>query len=116
MMSNRLKIPDILINPLYLEVFPDKSSRYLFFEDEGQTLFESIMDKKELIFSIKGQFERDYVIYINRVQINGSVYLEKDRIKTPLADKHLRQMHNKIEIRLSKITRAKVLLRINSEM
>ena len=116
MMKKALRIPNNLINPLYLNVYPDSFSDYLFIEDEGQTLFECNMDKKELTFTIKGQFSRDYVIRFKGVRLNKRVFLEEEGLKIPLDtdNKFINQKNNQIKIRLNKIITTRIFMRLKS--
>jgi len=114
MMKKALRIPDNLINPLYLNVYPDSFSDYLFIEDEGQTLFECNMEKKELTFTIKGQFSRDYVIRFKGVRLNKRVFLEEEGKKIPLDTKFISQKNNQIQIRLNRIIISRIYISLKS--
>jgi len=114
MMIKALRIPQHLINPLYLNVYPDYYSDFLFYEDEGQTVFESNLDKNELIFTIKGQFSRDYAIRFKGIQLDKQVYWEKEGLKIPLVANFLSQKNNQIEIRLNRIIRTRIFMSLKS--
>jgi alpha-glucosidase (family GH31 glycosyl hydrolase) len=114
MMKKALRIPQQQINPLYLNVYPDSHSEYLLFEDKGQTFFECNMNKKDLIFTIKGQFPRGYVIRFKGIQLDKRVLLEQKGLKIPLDAKFVSQKNKQLQIRLKGIIRTRIFVSINS--
>jgi alpha-D-xyloside xylohydrolase len=110
MMQKGLRIPKNLINPLLLQVYPALLSEYDFIEDEGQTVFECHRDKEELVFNIKGQFLRNYVISFKRKHSRNNVFVEKDGLKVSLDPKFINREKDQIQIQLIQIVNARVIL------
>jgi alpha-D-xyloside xylohydrolase len=78
-MEGGARIPAGLIDPLVVSVYPSRSSRYTFREDEGTTEFESIEEGDKLVFTWEGGPKRRLVVAfrsprcanIDEVQLDG---------------------------------------------
>ena len=62
MMKPAKRIPQALVDPLILDIYPSKKIGYQFIEDEGTTDFVGELKAHELEFSWDGPVEREFIL------------------------------------------------------
>ena len=76
MSSDEQRIPESLIDPLILEIYPASQMRYSFMEDEGVTEFSGALDDKTFTFGWRGGPERARVLRFVGLGSVRSIYLQ----------------------------------------
>ncbi len=67
-MQRAWRIPEERIDPLIVEVWPEGTSSYLFYEDEGVTEFRCRSDRKELEFEWSGPLPRKVILHFRGIK------------------------------------------------
>ncbi len=68
-----LRIPEGLISPLILEVYPAESGAYRLYEDEGETQFALWEQERRLTLTWGGPVERDLIVRFRRIGAGARV-------------------------------------------
>ncbi|MCX6150944.1 MAG: hypothetical protein NTX22_10495 [Ignavibacteriales bacterium] len=62
MMQPANRIPESFIDPLIIEIYPDNESKYILYEDEGETEFICKRSDANMVVEIKSGNERNYFL------------------------------------------------------
>jgi alpha-D-xyloside xylohydrolase len=73
-MADALRVPNGLISPLVVEVYPNGNGEYMLYEDEGETRFSYRENGQDFRFEWKGSIEREMIVHFHfagRSQVTG---------------------------------------------
>lgn len=100
MMGKTERIPDALIDPMILEIYPWNQSSYELHEDEGSSRVVCDSDPKRIEITIDGKVERSWILRVKQVAKNVRVAAQSQIDRTIVSTVAYHELSKTCEISL----------------
>jgi alpha-D-xyloside xylohydrolase len=107
MMKQSDRIPDQLIDPLILQIYPGDSS-FVFYEDQGLTRFRFQQNTDGIEFSLNGRIQRSFILRFMKVYGLQQIWIMVNGKKAKLTGNNIIQFKKYLELRTPLLRKAAI--------